>query len=61
MDRIVSEAAKEVRVLSENVAEGKHIVTGDIRRLAARLYKKIEDKSIENVLGLCEELLEEHS
>lgn len=61
MDRIVSEAAKEVRVLSENVTEGKHIVTGDIRRLAARLYKKIEDKSIENVLGLCEELLEEHS
>ena len=61
MDKIVLEAAEEIKILSENVAEGQHIVTGDIRRLAARLYKRIEDKSIQNVLSLCEELLEEHS
>ena len=40
---------------------GKHIVTGDIRELSARLYREIEDKTIDNVLSLCEELLEEHS
>ena len=61
MNKVVIEATNEIKTLSENVAEGQHIVTGDIRRLAARLYRKIEDKSIENVLVLCEELLEEHS
>lgn len=61
MNQLVLEARNEIRTLSGNVAEGQHIVTGDIRRLAARLYRKIEDKSIENVLSLCEELLDEHS
>lgn len=61
MNSVILEAVNEVEALSENVAEGQHIVTGDIRRLSARLYRNIEDKSIENVLRLCEELLEEHS
>ena len=34
MDKIVLEAEEEIKILSENVAEGQHIVTGDIRRLA---------------------------
>lgn len=61
MNEIVSEAVREIKILSESVTEGHHIVTGDIRRLSARLYRNVEDKSIENVLCLCEELLEEHS
>lgn len=33
MNEIVSEAVKEIKILSESVTEGHHIVTGDIRRL----------------------------
>ena len=61
MNTIVSEAVNGIKILSENIPDGSHIITGDIRKLAARLYKNIDDKSIENVLCLCEELLEEHS
>ena len=61
MNTVVSEAINGIKILSENVPDGSHIITGDIRKLAARLYKNIDDKSIENVLCLCEELLEEHS
>ncbi|MDE7179176.1 MAG: DNA alkylation repair protein [Lachnospiraceae bacterium] len=61
MNKIVSEAINEIKILSENIPDGRHIITGDIRKLSARLYKKIEDKSIENVLCLCGELFEEHS
>ncbi len=61
MNAIVSEAINGIKILSENIPDGQHILTGDIRRLSARLYKKIEDKSIENVVRLCEALLEEHS
>lgn len=61
MNAIVSEAINGIKMLSKNIPDGRHILTGDIRRLSARLYKNIEDKSIENVLWLCGELLEEHS
>ncbi len=61
MNAIVSEAINGIKILSENIPDGQHILTGDIRKLSARLYKKVEDKSIENVLWLCGELLEEHS
>lgn len=61
MNSIVKQAAYELKLLSENIPEGKHVVTADIRRLSARLYKDVKDKNIDNVLSLCEELLEEHS
>ena len=61
MNQITECAISELNFLSENIPEGKHVVTGDIRKLSARLYKKVKDKSIGNVLSLCEELLEQHS
>ena len=61
MSLIVEQAIYEIKLLTDNVSDGKHIVTGDIRKLSARLYREIEDKTIDNVLSLCEELLEEHS
>lgn len=33
--------------------------TKDVRRVASNLFKEIDDKSISNVLNLCEQLLEE--
>lgn len=61
MSLIVERAVSELKLLSANVPEGKHVVTNDIRRLSAKLYKDLKDKTIDNVLSLCEELLEEHS
>ena len=57
MNRITLEAISEIRTLGETVPQGKHLVTGDIRRVSARLFRKIEDRRIDHVLVLCEELL----
>lgn len=58
MNELVQEAAEEVRSLGERVPPGKHVVTGDIRRLSARLYRSLGTKELGRVLALCEELLE---
>lgn len=61
MDKIVEKAVSEIHELEENVPEGKHIVTGDIRKLSSKLFRQIQDKRIENVFALCEELLEQRT
>lgn len=61
MNKLVEEAIGKIKELEENTPDGKHIVTGDVRKLSSKLFRKIEDKSIENVFALCEELLNEHS
>lgn len=61
MDEIVRQAIEEVKQLSDKVPQGKHIVTGDIRKLSGKLYRQIKDKTIANVLILAEELLKQHS
>ena len=57
MNRIALEAVAEVRTLKETVPPGKHIVTGDLRRSSARLFREIEDRRIDHVFELCEALL----
>lgn len=59
MNKIVEEAIGKIQELEENVPKGKHIITGDIRKLSAALYREIKDKNIENVFSICEELLEQ--
>ena len=61
MNKIVEEAIGKIGELEANVPEGQHIITGDIRKLSAALYREIKDKSMENVFSICEELLEQHS
>ena len=61
MHKIVEEAIQKIKELEANTSYGKHIITGDVRKLSSTLFRKIEDKSIENVFILCEELLNEHS
>ena len=61
MNKIVEEAITKIQELEKNAPDGKHIITGDIRKLSAKLYREIKDKNIENVFSLCEELLEQHS
>ena len=61
MEEILERAAREIDNLTKKVPQGKHIVTGDIRKLSGGLYRQIEDKTIANVLSLSGELLEQHS
>ncbi|NBJ90240.1 DNA alkylation repair protein [Acutalibacter sp. 1XD8-36] len=58
MNEIVRLAAEELEKLSRAVPEGKHIVTGDIRRLSGKLYRQAGVKDIDSLLNLCGELLE---
>lgn len=60
MESIVRAAAAELARLAANVPEGRHVATGDIRRLSAKLYRQAGVKDIDSVLGLCGELLDLH-
>lgn len=55
MNDLLRTANQEIQILWEHVPEGKHVKTGDIRKLSARLFRKISDKDIKNVFALCEE------
>ncbi|HEX2946504.1 MAG TPA: DNA alkylation repair protein [Clostridia bacterium] len=57
---IIERAKAEIADLNERKPTGTHVKTGDIRKLSAALYRKLPDKSIDNVLVLCEALLDEH-
>lgn len=39
MNEIIIEAIKKIQYLSQNVEDGKHIMTGDIRKLSSTLYR----------------------
>jgi len=56
---IVKLAKDEIANLQRSILNGSHIKTGDIRKISAKLYKIVPDKSIDVVLKICEILLEE--
>lgn len=60
MESIVNTAAAELERLAAAVPEGKHVITGDIRRLSGRLYRQAGVKDIGEVLELCGKLLDRH-
>lgn len=61
MHDLLSSAKQEIESLWSNVPEGKHIKTGDIRKISSKLFRQIPDKNMQNVSVLCEEFLEEHT
>ena len=61
MDALLRTAKREIEILCSHVPEGKHIKTGDIRKLSAQLFRNISDKDIRNVFALCDVFLEEHN
>lgn len=61
MNKIVEEAIGKIQELEKNVPNGKHIITGDIRKLSSKLFRQVKDKNIENIFLLCEELLNQHT
>jgi 3-methyladenine DNA glycosylase AlkD len=60
MSQIVSIVKSEIDKLQKTPKDQAHLVTGDIRGISAKLFQSVEDKSIDSVLPLCEELLGEH-
>ena len=42
-----------------NTPTGNHMKTGDIRKLSARLYMDVKDKTVDYVFSVCGELLEQ--
>ena len=57
MSDIVSAARQEL----ERLTTDHRLITPAVRKCSAKLFKTLEDKSIEAVLSLCEELLEERN
>lgn len=57
MENVVQDAAVELDRLAANMPDGKHIITGEIRKLSGKLYRQAGVKEIEGVLALCEEFL----
>ena len=60
MNEIVSIAKSELDTLKDT-HQGKHIRTGDIRKLSTSIFRKVKDKSKENVFAICGELLEQYN
>jgi 3-methyladenine DNA glycosylase AlkD len=59
MNETVTVAKDEMKKLNSTPHNG-HIKTGDIRKLSAKLFRSIDDKSKEYVFTVCNELLEQH-
>ncbi len=61
MNDLLKTARQELEILWSQVPEGKHIKTGDIRKLSAKLFREVPNKDIKSVFALCDEFLEEHN
>ena len=61
MNSIIMKARNELDLLAKNVPQGKHIITADIRKLSGKLYRTLDNHSIESVLSLSEEFLEQRN
>lgn len=51
--------ASEARKYLTNVSKESGLQTGQVRSISSILYRKLNDKSIDNVLSICEHLLDE--
>lgn len=58
MNDVVKIAEAELKRIS-STPNGGHLKTGEIRKLAGKLFQDLQDKSGENVIDICESLLEQ--
>ena len=58
MSMIVEQIKGQVQALNACVPKEGHLKTGEIRRLSAKAYRALPDKSRDAVFAVCEELLE---
>lgn len=52
------DVVKEIEALLNDASKASGLTTGEVRNISAQCFKRIEDKSIDNVLKICEKLLE---
>ena len=60
MSEIVSAAITELEE-ANRTPTGKHLKTGDIRKLSAKLFKEIKSKPVDYIFSVCENLLDQRS
>jgi len=60
MNEIIITAKKELGNINTTAQSG-HLKTADIRKLSAKLFKSINDKSKEYVFAVCDELLKQRN
>lgn len=58
MNEVVKKAESELIRIS-STPNGGHLKTGEIRKLSGQLFRELKDKSRENVIDICESLLEQ--
>lgn len=56
MNNIILEAKQYFKELSKE----NGLTTRKVRSFSSKLYKSLEDKSIDNIFNICEQLLDEH-
>lgn len=61
VNNIIVEAKNQMTELKKLITTQNHIKTADIRKLSGVLFRKIDNKNIDNILSLCENLLKENS
>ncbi|WP_313134717.1 hypothetical protein [Anaerocolumna sp.] len=61
MNRIIEAVKQDIDVSNEKNPIGAHMKTGDIRKISSKMFRTLSDKNIDNILPLCESLLEEHN
>ena len=60
MNEILTNAKKELEKI-KSTPQGDHLKTGDIRKLSAKLFKCIKDKTKDHVFSICDELLKQRN
>ena len=60
MNDVVNKVKVELKKMS-SIQNGEHLKTGDIRKLSAKLFHDLHNKSKDNVFIISELLLEQHN
>lgn len=60
MNHVVILAESELERINSTTGGG-HLKTGEIRKLSGKLFRDLHDRSIENVIDICESLLEQRN
>ena len=61
MTALTQAALQQVEALNAFAPQAGHLKTGDIRKLSARLYRTLPERSLPAVLEECEALLQQRS
>ncbi len=61
MNSIIEAVKQEIAISNGKNPVGAPMKTGNIRKISSKMFRTLSDKNIDNILPLCEALLEEHN